>query len=110
MEKFNEFMKRQAEIEAEYVKSLQKLVKQHKDEIVKKAQDKISSSFFTAFQNGTVHQSWIHLLDKVEAMALQHNTIAEQLETALRKTVKYRAKDNMTLKKTVRFIDNCSLV
>ena len=54
MERFNEFMKRQAELESEYAKGLQKLVKQHKEEIVKKAQDKTSSCYFSSVQNGFV--------------------------------------------------------
>jgi hypothetical protein len=98
LEKLNEFMKRQAELESEYAKGLQKLVKQHKDDILRKSQDK-SVLYFSAFQNGTVHQSWIHLLDKIEGIASQHLTVSDQLELHLRKTVKYRAKDNDKLKK-----------
>ena len=37
----------------------------------------------------------------MESVASYHNTIAEQLESSLRKTVKYRAKDNEKLKKQV---------
>jgi ABC-type transporter Mla subunit MlaD len=99
LEHFNDFMKKQAEIEADYAKSMQKLVKQHKEDIVKKSQDKASSSFFTAYQNGTIHQAWIHMLDKTESIALSHQKLSDQIETSLRKTVKYRAKDNEKLKK-----------
>jgi hypothetical protein len=53
----------------------------------------------------TVHQSWVHLLDKTESIATQHATISEQLETSLRKSVKYRAKDNEKQAKQVRFCD-----
>lgn len=46
MDKINEFMKRQAEIELEYSKAIQKLVKQQKDDILKKSQEK------AAFKSG----------------------------------------------------------
>jgi hypothetical protein len=45
-------MKRQAEIELEYSKSIQKLVKQQKEDILKKSQDKSAAPFYEGFQGG----------------------------------------------------------
>ncbi|RKO93297.1 hypothetical protein BDK51DRAFT_51520 [Blyttiomyces helicus] len=52
LEKLNEFLKKRAEIERDYAKSLQKLVRGYKEEIAKKNTEKNAGSFQKALQSG----------------------------------------------------------
>ncbi len=40
-------------------------------------------------------------LDRIESIAFSHTKLSEQLDTNLRKMVKYRSKENQILKKQV---------
>ncbi|KAJ3110226.1 hypothetical protein HDU96_006791 [Phlyctochytrium bullatum] len=73
MMNINEFMKRRAEIEADYARNLQRLVKPYKDELAKKMSDKKAVN--------------------TENEAVVRSAVAEKLDTELRKTVKGSAKE-----------------
>ncbi|KAJ3014482.1 hypothetical protein HKX48_005118 [Thoreauomyces humboldtii] len=93
LEKFNDFLKRRSEIEAEYAKALQKLVKLQKDEAVA-ARPKEKGGFGMAVMSGTVSQSWLQLLTVTEHTAAFHTTLSEQLDGEMRKSIKTQIKDN----------------
>ncbi|KAI8817102.1 uncharacterized protein EV422DRAFT_622972 [Fimicolochytrium jonesii] len=95
LERFNEFLKRRAEIEGEYAKALQKLARSHKDEAVtKKGPEKAAGGFGMAIMSGTVSQSWLQLLTVTEHTAAFHTSLAEQLDGEMRKSIKAQIKDN----------------
>ncbi|KAJ3031581.1 Formin-binding protein 1 [Rhizophlyctis rosea] len=96
-ERFNEFLKKRAEIEADYAKSLQKLVRTHKDELAKKNNDKGSGTFQKAVQSGTVAQSWSQLLNETDNLATCHLNVSTTLDADLRKSVKAQARENEKL-------------
>ncbi|KAJ3109623.1 Formin-binding protein 1 [Phlyctochytrium planicorne] len=93
MMNINEFMKRRAEIEAEYSKNLQRLVKPYKDELTKRMSDKKSGSYNKALLSSTLMQAWTQLLNQTENEGLVRNTVAEKIDTDLRKSVKVQAKE-----------------
>ena len=95
MGKFNEFMKRQAELELEYAAGMHKLIKQHKDEIGRKGNDKSFGNYYIANQSTSFHQAWECILNQMEKIAEVHGDIGLKLENNIRKTVKYMARDNM---------------
>ncbi|KAJ1569095.1 hypothetical protein HK405_009966 [Cladochytrium tenue] len=97
MRGINDFMKRRAEIEAEYSRSLQRLVKPYRDEIAKKAADKRGSPVIKAVaerRSSTSMQAWTQILTEAENVATVHQTLSDRLDHELRKTVKYQANDN----------------
>ena len=51
-DRMNEFFKRKAEIDLEYAKAIQKLVKGQKDEIAKKIGDKVTGPVYSAVMEG----------------------------------------------------------
>ncbi|KND00079.1 uncharacterized protein SPPG_04421 [Spizellomyces punctatus DAOM BR117] len=95
LERFNEFLKRRAEIEADYARSLQKLVKAHKEELNKKeGQGSGNKGLGVAVLSGTVAQSWLQLLTMTEHTATFHTSMAENMDTDLRKSIKNQIKEN----------------
>lgn len=95
LEKFNEFMKRQAELELEYSNGMSKLIKQFKDDMEKKELDKVFGNYNIAAQKTSVNVAWNYLLDSMEKISHIHSELSLNLDTNLRKTVKYRARDNL---------------
>jgi hypothetical protein len=93
--KLNEFIKRQAELETEYSHGMQKLIKQHRDDILRKGQDKFFGNYNIALQSTSVNVAWQTLLDKMEKISSIHSELANSLNNNLRKTVKYKSRDNM---------------
>ncbi|KAJ3146087.1 Formin-binding protein 1 [Irineochytrium annulatum] len=90
----NDFMKKRAEIESEYAKGLQRLVKPLKDELTKKMGEQKGSTYNKATIGSSVMQAWKQLLSQTENEALSTLTVAEKMNTELRKTVKNQAKEN----------------
>ncbi|KAJ3328260.1 Formin-binding protein 1 [Blyttiomyces sp. JEL0837] len=94
MQSLNDFMKRRAEIEAEYSKSLQKLVKPFKDELAKKAADKKATPRSKAISDSTMTQAWASILAEAESLAEIHHQVSEKVDTDLRKSIKHQAQEN----------------
>eukprot|EP00842_Homolaphlyctis_polyrhiza_P004267 jgi/Hompol1/4841/HPOL_003935-RA len=94
MEKANDFMKQAAQLEADYAKALQKLAKQHKDEVARKLNDKTNATFNKAVLGSTLSQSWMAILTETEAIASYHIERAEKIDTDIRKSIKHKGKDN----------------
>ncbi|TPX57212.1 hypothetical protein PhCBS80983_g03976 [Powellomyces hirtus] len=93
LERFNEFLKRRSEIEAEYAKALQKLASGHKEAALA-SKPKEKGGFGMAVMSGTVAQSWLQLLTVTEHTAAFHTSLAEQLDGEMRKSIKSQIKDN----------------
>ena len=94
-----QFFKRQAEIELEYGRSLQKLIKGYKDELAKKNNEKNTekgsmASFNKAVLSSTLAQSWQQLLNEADQNALLHVKFAEDIEVEIRKPIKNQLKEN----------------
>ncbi|KAJ3283333.1 Formin-binding protein 1 [Rhizoclosmatium sp. JEL0117] len=88
----NEFMKRRAEIEAEYAHSLQKLVKPCKDEITKKM-GRGGVAVKTVLES-SMGKAWQQMLVEADSVATVHFGISDKINTELRKTLKYQSKEN----------------
>ncbi|TPX44980.1 hypothetical protein SeMB42_g04148 [Synchytrium endobioticum] len=99
-ETLNSFLKKRVAIEHEYATALSRLVKGHKDEHQKRSTDRSAGSFQKAVLSSTVAQSWLQLLNETDNMALAHATIAERLETDVRKSLKKQLKENDKSNKT----------
>lgn len=89
LEKVHEFMKKKSEIELEYGKAIQKLVKATKDDFYKKD----SAAFQKAVQSSSTAQSWIMLLMETENIGSSHSSIGEGMEN-IRKGLKSHIKTN----------------
>ncbi|KAI8833720.1 hypothetical protein BC829DRAFT_407717 [Chytridium lagenaria] len=87
MMNINEFMKRRAEIEADYAKNLQRLVKPYKDELTKKMADKKAASYNKALLSSTMMQGWSQLLNQTENEAAREKGM-EATMVALDKATK----------------------
>ncbi|KAI8927689.1 hypothetical protein BC831DRAFT_451270 [Entophlyctis helioformis] len=94
MEKTNEFMKQMAVIESEYGRNVQRLVKQYKDDIARKSNDKVNAQFYKAVLSSTLSQSFVFMLNETEQLANQRVEMADKLDTDIRKSMKHRGKDN----------------
>jgi hypothetical protein len=99
MDKFNEFMKKQAELELEYANGMNKLIKLTKDDLKRKNQDKVFGNFNMAAQATSVNIAWNSFLDQMEKISNIRLEFSTKLETKLRKTIKYRARDNLQIMK-----------
>ncbi|KAJ3055216.1 Formin-binding protein 1, partial [Rhizophlyctis rosea] len=97
LDRLNDFLKKRAEIEADYAKSLQKLVRGHKDELAKKSSEKSVGTFQKAVQSGSVSQSWSQLLNETDNLAACHLNVSTTLDIDLRKSVKSQSKENEKL-------------
>ncbi|KAL2916814.1 Formin-binding protein 1 [Polyrhizophydium stewartii] len=103
MEKVNDFMKQVASIEADYARSMLRVAKQHKDEIMRKASDK--SSFSKAILGSTLSQSWLAVLTETESIANYHLELSEKLDTDHFDEIR---KANAELKKWVDAVEKAS--
>ncbi|KAJ3326557.1 hypothetical protein HDU76_012819 [Blyttiomyces sp. JEL0837] len=92
MENINEFLKKRADLEAEYAKGLQKLVKPFREDFMRKASDK--KGYVKAIVGSTSFQAWTQMLNEADNAATVHLGISEKLDTELRKTIKHQARDN----------------
>ncbi|KAJ3142557.1 Formin-binding protein 1 [Physocladia obscura] len=88
----NEFMKRRAEIEAEYGHSLQKLVKPYRDEIAKKTTK--GGLPIKALLESSLGKAWQQVLTEADNVATIHFGVSDKINTELRKTIKYQSQDN----------------
>ncbi|KAI9097210.1 hypothetical protein DFS34DRAFT_694611 [Phlyctochytrium arcticum] len=94
LERMNEFLKRRAEIELDYAKQLNKLVKAQREEANSAAAHK---GLGVAVMSGTCSQSWMQILTMTEYTASFHTSLSEQLDGELRKSIKVQIKDNEKL-------------
>ncbi|KAI9325314.1 hypothetical protein DFJ73DRAFT_869932 [Zopfochytrium polystomum] len=94
MHGINEFMKKRAEIELEYSRSMGRLIKPYKDEIARRSGDKKASPVTKAIVDSTSMQAWTQVLAEAENIATIHQSISDKLDHELRKTIKYQANDN----------------
>ena len=76
-----------------------KLIRQAKDEMKRKKEDTVFGNFNTAAQCTSVNVAWNSLLDQTEKIAQVHSDFAQNLEMNMRKTIKYKAKDNLQMVK-----------
>ncbi|KAJ3216573.1 hypothetical protein HDU67_009267 [Dinochytrium kinnereticum] len=89
----NEFMKKRAEIEADYSRNLSRMVKPYKDELAKRMGDKKAGPYNKALMSSTMMQAWTQLLNQTESEAAVRNAVSEKIDTELRKSVKTKAKE-----------------
>ncbi|KAH6582057.1 hypothetical protein BASA61_008683 [Batrachochytrium salamandrivorans] len=104
MEKINDFMKQVSTIHAEEARSILKVVKQHKDEIARKSNDKTNATFNKAVLGSTLAQSWQLILTETETTANYKLEICDKIDTEIRKNIKHQGKDNEKMNKQ-RFDD-----
>ncbi|KAJ3199015.1 hypothetical protein HDU82_000787, partial [Entophlyctis luteolus] len=88
----NEFMKRRAEIEAEYGHALQKLSKACRDDMARKLAK--GSVGCKAVYESSLGKAWQQVLEEADAVATIHFGLSDKVNTELRKTIKYQSQDN----------------
>ncbi|KAI9199592.1 uncharacterized protein BJ171DRAFT_518017 [Polychytrium aggregatum] len=88
MDRIYEFMKKRAELEMDYAKGLQKLAKSYRDDPSKKM-----TGIQKMVQASSVMQSWNLLLNEVESLGNCHQSVADQIETDIRRPMKQQSKD-----------------
>jgi hypothetical protein len=74
-----------------------KLIKQTKDDLKRKKEDTIFGNFNIAAESTSVNIAWNTFLDETEKIAQVHLDFSQNLDLNLRKTIKYRAKDNLQM-------------
>ncbi|KAH6567612.1 hypothetical protein BASA60_008972 [Batrachochytrium salamandrivorans] len=102
MEKINDFMKQVSTIHAEEARSILKVVKQHKDEIARKSNDKTNATFNKAVLGSTLAQSWQLILTETETTANYKLEICDKIDTEIRKNIKHQGKDNEKMNKQLK--------
>ncbi|KAJ8327162.1 hypothetical protein BDV3_000285 [Batrachochytrium dendrobatidis] len=99
MEKINDFMKQILTIQADAARNMQKVTKQHKEEISRKLNEKVNSNFNKAVLGSTLSQTWMLILNETEAIANYKLEVCDKIEADVRKNIKHRAKDNEKINK-----------
>ncbi|KAI8842812.1 hypothetical protein BJ741DRAFT_591958 [Chytriomyces cf. hyalinus JEL632] len=92
MMSINEFMKKRADIEADYAHALQKLVKPYRDDITKKLVK--AAPHTKALLDSSMGKAWQQVLNEADNIATIHFGVNDKINTELRKTIKYQSQDN----------------
>ncbi|KAI8621808.1 hypothetical protein BC830DRAFT_73493 [Chytriomyces sp. MP71] len=88
----NEFMKKRADIEADYAHALQKLIKPYRDEIAKKLVK--GTPHTKVLLESSFGRAWQQILSEADNIATIHFGVNDKINTELRKTIKYQSQDN----------------
>ncbi|KAJ1548476.1 hypothetical protein HK405_003037, partial [Cladochytrium tenue] len=93
MENAAEFLRRRAEVEADYAKNLARLCRSWRDDVNRRVAERRPqvAAIQKAVVGSTGFQAWMQLLNETELAASVHHALAEKLEQDIRQPIKKQA-------------------